>query len=220
MSVSLVIVTILFLSYLAGSIPTSIIVGKILKGAKFDIRQHGSGNAGGTNVFRVLGWKPGSVVMAFDVFKGFVSAKWIATIGGITIFGDSFALPILAGVGAILGHTYTVFAKFKGGKGVGAAGGMLIAIFPIGFPICLGVFFIALIFSGYVSLSSMIASICFPVALYLISPEGANESLVLWCIAILIPLFIVFTHRSNVRRLLRGEENRFEKVMIFTPKTK
>lgn len=213
------IAIILILSYLAGSIPTSIIVGKILKGRNFDIRQHGSGNAGGTNVFRVLGWKPGLFVMSFDVFKGFVAAFWIAKIWDISLFeNDPFAVSVFAGLAAILGHTYTVFAKFKGGKGVGTAGGMLIAIFPIGFSICLGVFFVVLTLSGYVSLSSIAASVAFPIVLKLLPPAGTEDSVIIWIIAVLIPFFIVFTHRSNVVRLFRGEENRFEKVMIFKPR--
>lgn len=215
----LVLLFVLFISYITGSTPTSIIVGRIVRG--IDIREHGSGNAGGTNVFRVLGWKPALVVVIIDVFKGwlptFVFAKmWLEA----TPIPDLGVLQILCGFAAVLGHTYTIFAGFKGGKGVGTVAGMLIAMFPIVFPLCLIVFVLTLIITGYVSLGSMFASASLPVFLLLLPPltgmEPAPISLMVF--GLLIPWFIIYTHRGNVERLRNGTENRFEKAMIFRKK--
>ena len=209
------------IAYVVGSTPTSIIVSKLKY--KADIREHGSGNAGATNVFRTFGWKPALFVTIIDVFKG-----WLPSYVGGHLNSDSIlfasnpdALMIIAGFAAVLGHTYTVFAGFKGGKGVGTLAGMLIALFPIALPICLLVFIITLISTGIVSLGSMLAASALPVTLYII--EGINPdvqvSLTLRVFSLLIPLFVVFTHRSNIKRMLEGTENRFEKARIFKKKT-
>ncbi len=214
------LILVLVLSYVAGSFPTSIIVGKIVKG--IDIRDHGSGNAGGTNVFRVLGWKPALVVVIVDIFKGWLPAYvfarfWIES----TPIPDLGILQILCGFAAVLGHTYTVFAGFKGGKGVGTVAGMLIAMFPIVFPLCLLVFIFTLIVTGYVSLGSIMASVSLPLFLLVLPPltgmTPAPMSLLVF--GLLIPWFIIFTHRSNISRLRNGTENRFEKAMIFRKNT-
>jgi len=205
------------IAYVVGSTPTSIIVSKLRY--KSDIRDHGSGNAGATNVFRTFGWKPALFVTVIDVFKG-----WLPTYIAGNIHSDSMvlgsnpdALMIIAGFAAVLGHTYTVFAGFRGGKGVGTMAGMLIALFPIGVPICLLVFIITLITTGMVSLGSMLAASALPIVLFLI--EGMNPdtqiSLTLRLFSLLIPLFIIFTHRSNIKRILDGSENRFEKARLF-----
>ena len=140
------LILILFASYLTGSIPTSIIIGKAAKG--IDIREHGSGNAGGTNVYRVLGWKYALVVVAFDVFKGWLPTAVYATSLQNLPIQDIGVIQILCGFAAVLGHIYTIFAGFKGGKGVGTVGGMLIALFPTAVPLCLIVFVITLILTG------------------------------------------------------------------------
>jgi len=209
----------LFASYITGSTPTSIIAGKVIKG--IDIREHGSGNAGSTNVFRVLGWKPALIVVIIDVFKGWLPAAVYATsfFQGQPI-QDTGVVQILCGFAAVLGHTYTIFAGFKGGKGVGTLGGMLLALFLIAVPLCLVVFAIVLVLTGYVSVSSMIASIALPVFLFILPPLGLAETapFSLLIFSLLIPWFIIFTHRSNIARLRSGEENRFEKAMIFRKK--
>lgn len=205
----------LLLSYITGSIPTSIILGKIVKG--IDIREHGSGNAGGTNVFRVLGWKPALVVVVIDIFKGWLPPAIYATIlfqgQPITNIG---IVQILCGFAAVLGHTYTIFAGFRGGKGIGTLAGMLLALFPIALPLCIIVFIITLILTGYVSLSSILATVALPIIL-LVLPifdiQQSTSSLLIF--ALLVPLFAIFTHRSNIVRLKDGTENRFEKAMIF-----
>jgi len=215
------LIILLVIAYLVGSTPTSIIVSKMKY--KTDIREHGSGNAGATNVFRTFGWKPALFVTVIDVFKGWLPAYVAGHLNSESIlFGSNpDALMILAGFAAVLGHTYTIFAGFKGGKGVGTLAGMLIALFPIALPICLLVFVLTLTTTGIVSLGSMLAALALPITLYIL--EGINPdiqvSLTLRVFSLLIPLFVIFTHRSNIKRMLDGNENRFEKAMIFRKKT-
>lgn len=210
----------ILIAYVVGSTPTSIIVSKLVY--KSDVREHGSGNAGATNVFRTFGWKPALFVTLVDVFKGWLPAYVAGNLNSDSIlFGNNpDALMIIAGFAAVLGHTYTVFAGFKGGKGVGTLGGVLIALFPLALPICLLVFILTLIATGIVSLGSMLAAMALPVTLFII--EGLNPgvqiSLTLRVFALLIPVFIIFTHRSNIKRMLDGTENRFEKARIFKKK--
>jgi len=213
------LIILIIISYLIGSTPTSIIVGRITKG--IDIREHGSGNAGGTNVFRVLGWKPALFVVVIDVFKGWLPAAIFAPAFYFAqIIPDLGVVQILCGFSAVLGHTYTIFAGFKGGKGVGTLGGMLIALFPTAFPFCLAIAIITIILTGYVSLASILASVSLPIFLFILPPFfGVNPApLSLMVFSLLIPWFITFTHRSNIQRLRSGEENRFEKAMIFRKK--
>ncbi len=212
------LILILLASYLTGSIPTSIIIGKVTKG--IDIREHGSGNAGGTNVFRVLGWKYALVVVVFDVFKGWLPTAVYATSLQSLPIQDIGVIQILCGFAAVLGHIYTIFAGFKGGKGVGTVGGMLIALFPTAVPLCLIVFVITLILTGYVSVGSILAAISLPIFLFILPPLGIADPapLSLLVFSLLIPWFIIFTHRSNISRLRNGSENRFEKAMIFKNK--
>ena len=213
------LIILIIISYLIGSTPTSIIVGRITKG--IDIREHGSGNAGGTNVFRVLGWKPALFVVVIDVFKGWLPAAIFApAFYYAQIIPDLGVVQILCGFSAVLGHTYTIFARFKGGKGVGTLGGMLIALFPTAFPFCLAIAIITIILTGYVSLASILASVSLPIFLFILPPFfGVSPApLSLMVFSLLIPWFITFTHRSNIQRLRSGEENRFEKAMIFRKK--
>ena len=208
----------LLLSFITGSFPTSIILGKLVKG--IDIREHGSGNAGGTNVFRVLGWKPALIVVIIDIFKGWLPTAIYATIlfKGQPI-SDVGVIQILCGFAAVLGHTYTILAGFRGGKGIGTLAGMLIALFPIAFPLCLLAFVITLILTGYVSLSSIMATVSLPIILLILPIFRIQQSsLSLLIFALLIPWFAIFTHRSNIVRLRNGTENRFEKAMIFRKK--
>ena len=215
----LFLIVLIIISYLTGSTPTSIIIGHIAK--NIDIREHGSGNAGGTNVFRVLGWKPALIVVIVDVFKGWLPAAiFVPAFYYAQIIPDLGVVQILCGFSAVLGHTYTIFAGFKGGKGVGTLGGMLIALFPTAFPFCLAVAIITIMLTGYVSLASILASVSLPIFLFLLPPFfGTNPApLSLMVFSLLIPWFITFTHRSNIQRLRSGEENRFEKAMIFRKK--
>jgi len=213
------LIILIIISYLTGSTPTSIIVGRITNG--IDIRKHGSGNAGGTNVFRVLGWKPALIVVIVDVFKGWLpTAIFAPAFYFAQIIPDLGVVQILCGFSAVLGHTYTIFAGFKGGKGVGTLGGMLIALFPTVFLFCLAVAVITIMLTGYVSLASMFASVSLPIFLFLLPPIfGTNPApLSLMVFSLLMPWFITFTHRSNIQRLRNGEENQFKKAMIFIKK--
>ncbi|RPH92869.1 MAG: glycerol-3-phosphate 1-O-acyltransferase [Calditrichaeota bacterium] len=197
-------------AYLVGSFPTSIIVGKLLRG--IDIRQHGSGNAGGTNVFRVLGAGPGIFVMAFDVFKGFAATFWASQIAAGKLPLESGLLMLTAGIAAIVGHIWTVFAGFRGGKGVGTAAGMLLALFPKALLVCLVVFFMMLLVTRIVSVSSMTAAVALPITLsvfrYALHWPVATS---LYIFSFFAAILIIFTHRSNIQRLLKGTENRIGK---------
>jgi len=207
---------ILLLSYLIGSFPTSIITGKVLRG--IDIRDYGSGNAGGTNVFRVLGWKPGVFVMAVDVFKGFLATYYVSRLriaGPVPV--DAVMAQLLAGFAAVFGHVWTVFAGFRGGKGVGTAGGMIIALFPLAAFICFVIFLAVALISRYVSLGSISAALALPIVLL-----GLNRLFdypvpkVLFIFSLFATALILFTHRSNIRRLIHGTENRFGKPRTTT----
>ncbi|MEW6455450.1 MAG: glycerol-3-phosphate 1-O-acyltransferase PlsY [Acidobacteriota bacterium] len=206
-------------SYLAGSFPTSIIMGKLLR--SIDIRNYGSGNPGGANTFRVLGWKAGIAVLVIDVFKGFAATHWFSKIA-LNQIPSTYLVPIqiLAGFSAVLGHSFTIFAGFRGGKGIATGAGILISLFPLIIPFCGLIFFSILVLTGYVSLSSIGASISFPIlttTLYLMGKPVDSTFLVF---SFFIPFFILFTHRNNIKRLLSGTEIRSVKLMIFKPKEK
>ena len=206
------LLAIVICSYLIGSIPTSIIVSKVFFG--YDIRDYGSGNAGGTNAFRIMGWKAGIFVMAVDVLKGAVATYYFSQIRIGPVGVPHVYLQILAGVAAVFGHIWTVFAGFRGGKGVGTAAGMLIVLYPTAFLICAGVFVIVLLSTRYVSLSSMSAAVTLPVALAIISAvRGQPLSRPLFVLALLMAALIIYTHRSNIQRLLQGNENRIKKIL-------
>ena len=201
------LLVIILVSYLLGSIPTSILVGKWFYG--LDIREHGSGNAGATNVFRVLGWKPGVAVMLVDIGKGAAATLYASQIVFTPIGIDPVYLKILAGLSAVFGHIWTVFAGFRGGKGVATAAGMLFALYPIAGLICFAVFLIIAFTTRYMSLASMLAAVCLPIVLLIMN--NIFHKLVqppLFVFSIFIAVLIVYTHRSNIKRLLAGTENR------------
>ena len=211
----ILLIALLILGYLAGSIPTAIIVGQVTRG--IDIRQYGSGNAGATNVFRVMGWKAALVVVMVDVFKGWFSAAVIAnwtfngTLGDLP-FHDPNLAAILCGAAAVLGHTYTIFAGFKGGKGVGALAGMVLHLFPLAVLLALAVWIVIILLTGYVSVGSVTAVTLFPLVVYFREGTLINS---LGIFSLVIVAFIWFTHRSNARRLIAGEEHRFDRSRLF-----
>jgi len=192
----------LILSYLLGSIATAVWVGKIFH--KVDVREHGSGNAGATNVIRVLGWKTGVPVLLLDVFKGWTAAMLPVF---FNLAGDGTALitnyQIAAGLAVVIGHIYPVFAGFRGGKGVATIAGVLLAIHPLLTISCLGIFLCVLLISGYVSLSSISAGIAFPIFLFLFFD---TPSVFFKIFSVVVAIALIFTHRKNISRLLRGEE--------------
>jgi acyl phosphate:glycerol-3-phosphate acyltransferase len=192
------------LSYLLGSVATAVWTGKIFHG--IDVREHGSGNAGATNVIRVLGWKTGIPVLLVDVFKGWLAAMLpvflrLAEPGTAMLTN----LQIIAGLFAIVGHIFPVFAGFRGGKGVATIFGVLLAVNFLLTLACLGVFLCVLIISGYVSLSSMSAGIAFPVFLFLFFE---TPSVFFRIFSVLVAIALIITHRKNIRRLLNGEESK------------
>ena len=211
-------ITLLILSYLTGSIPTSIIVSRIAK--NIDIRDHGSGNAGATNVYRILGWKYALIVLLLDIFKAWLpTAIYATTIFQYISILDIGFMQILCGSFAVIGHTYPIFARFKGGKGVGPLIGVLLALFPIAFPLCLIVAIAIIVSTGYVSLGSIFAAISLPIFILILPVLGIispNLSLVVF--SLLVPWFLIYTHRGNISRIRNGTENRFDKAIIFKNK--
>lgn len=209
------VVTLLILSYLTGSIPTSIIVSRVAK--NIDIREHGSGNAGATNVYRILGWKYALIVLSLDIFKAWLPTAIYATKIFLSIsIPDIGFIQILCGFSAVLGHTYPIFAGFRGGKGVGSLIGVLLALFPFAFPLCLIVAIFVVVTTGYVSLGSIFAAISLPIIILILPGLGIitpNLSLVIF--SLLVPWFVIYTHRSNISRIRNGTENRFDKALII-----
>ena len=205
------LILIIFLSYLAGSIPTSIIMSKLTRG--IDIRDYGSGNAGATNVIRVLGWKIGIVVIIVDVGKGVLATLLISKLWIDPIPVSHNLVQIFAGLSAVLGHIWTIFAGFKGGKGVGTAAGMLFSLYPIAGIICLIIFGMVLLTARYVSVASMTAAVSLPIVIFILNKFFKYSiSIELFYFAIFMAVLIVFTHRSNIKRLLQGKENRIKKI--------
>ena len=200
-------------AYLLGSLPTSIIVGRVFFGK--DPRDLGSGNAGGANAFRVFGWKGGVPTVLVDVAKGLAATLLISRIPVPAAIPHEL-MQIAAGCAAIVGHVWTVFAGFRGGKGVAAAAGMLVGLYPVALLICLVVFGITLISFGIVSVASLCAALLFPPLLLILDATGAaHVSPLLFWFSIPVTLLIFYTHRANIGRLLRGQENRFTKLMLF-----
>ncbi|MBN1416409.1 MAG: glycerol-3-phosphate 1-O-acyltransferase PlsY [Bacteroidales bacterium] len=197
-------VAVLILAYLLGSIPTSVWLGKWFFG--IDIRKHGSKNAGSTNAIRILGWKVGLVVLAFDIFKGWLAVSLIhLTQFYIPETGKYITFQLMLGVAAILGHIFPVYVGFRGGKGVATLFGLVLAINPEPTLICAGIFVITLIITKYVSLSSMIAGFAFPVMVIFVFKE-TTMSLVIF--SLIIAVLLLFTHQKNLERLLRHEERK------------
>ncbi len=201
------LVAALVASYLLGSIPAAYIAGKS-KGV--DLRKHGSGNLGATNVIRVLGAKIGLAVFAFDMAKGAIPVAVFSRYvpDAIAPFGDPTITAILCGVAAIIGHVRPVYLKFgKGGKGVATAAGVFVALAPVQTLLTLIIFAVVLLSSGFVSLGSLTSATMLPVLLAI--TVGARSPV--FVIALLVAIFVFWTHRANIGRLRRGEEHRFGK---------
>jgi glycerol-3-phosphate acyltransferase PlsY len=217
---------VVLLSYIIGSIPTSIILSKWRHG--FDIRSKGSGNAGGTNVFRVLGWKSGLFVTIFDAMKAVIATTVIARLFwdptlpfyNRTPFDDFTIIQMICGAAAIVGHIWTVFAGFKGGKGIACGAGVLIGIAPTEFAVAIIVFLAVLFSWKYVSLGSIAAAVAFPVSLFvrhniLYDEIHSYKTLIFFSIGVAV--LLVYSHRKNIRRLLEGTEN---KITSFSRRRK
>ncbi len=200
-------------SYLLGGIPTSVIVGKVFRG--IDIRQHGSGNAGATNAFRVLGWKLALPVVVVDILKGTVAVLFVSALAIGAVKAPEVVIRLACGIAAIAGHIWTPFAGFRGGKGVGTGFGVMIALAPL--PLLLGavVWIVLVLFTGYVSVGSIVGAISVPIWMLLVAElRGSSPDLIVLWTTVVVALGIVFTHRSNIRRLLEGRENRFRTPFV------
>lgn len=212
---------ILLISYFIGSIPGALWSGKALHGV--DIRRYGSNNAGATNAFRVVGWQAGVLATLVDLGKGYLAAGVVASyiridpLPALSIFGweQGILIGLIAGLAAIIGHMFPIFARFEGGKGVNTAAGILLALTPLTTLYTIIVFAIVLFSSRYVSLASITAAIAFP-TIVAIRRYGFDADLdpSLLVIGLLIGTAIIVAHRSNIGRLLRGSENR---IRSFSP---
>ncbi|MDE6070198.1 MAG: glycerol-3-phosphate 1-O-acyltransferase PlsY [Alistipes sp.] len=205
--------TMIVLAYLLGSIPSAVWIGKKYYG--IDIREHGSKNAGTTNMLRVLGRRAALPVFALDFLKGFVAVTVVELMQYDDLIGqnDIINLKIGAVVAAVLGHIFPVFAGFRGGKGVATLVGAVTGIYPPAAMLCFGVWIVVLMISHYVSLSSMIAGCCFPV-FTLISPK-VNGSIPFVVFSFVIAVLLIVTHRKNIKRLKEGTES---KIHIWKPR--
>lgn len=196
------------LAYLLGSIPTAVWYSKAFFG--IDVREHGSGNSGATNCFRVLGKRAGVIVMIVDVCKGLLASSLAIPLVGMEIISaENLVLyKLLFGISAGLGHIYPIFAGFKGGKAVATLFGMILAIHIEASLVCMAVFFIVFIASKYVSLSSIAGAIAF--AVLMMMPRFSDHDPVLIVLGIAIACIIIFTHKKNIRRLMKGDESKIK----------
>ena len=189
----------LLASYLLGAIPTSYLAGRLFRG--IDLRQHGSRNLGATNLYRVLGWRYAVPVGLLDAAKGFIP---VVAFAPRVSSSDLFAL--ICGLTAVLGHAFSVFVRFKGGKGVATAAGVMLGLAPVALAVATAVW-VALVFTtGYVSLGSIAAAAVFPLAVLLF--DRPAEPGMLW-LDVAVAAAIIWFHRGNIQRLLKGTENRF-----------
>jgi acyl phosphate:glycerol-3-phosphate acyltransferase len=192
------------IAYLVGSIPTSVWWGRAFFG--MDVREHGSRNAGATNTFRVLGPKAGVPVLLIDILKGFLPVRLLPNFTELEPDTAPWMWFRVALVGAaVIGHLYPVFAGFKGGKGVATSLGGVLAVHPGAAAICVAVFAVVFLLSRYVSLGSLCAAIAFPLAVIVVYKEFSAVKI---GFAVVLCLLVFYTHRENIGRLLRGEENR------------
>lgn len=200
------------LAYLIGSISSAVLVSKRFYG--IDIREHGSGNAGATNTFRILGKNAGIIVMIADMLKGFLAVK-LSLLSSYTWTSEPFVnLQVMLGIAAVLGHIFPIFAGFRGGKGIATLFGMILGIQPLVAVSLVGVFMLMLLATRYVSLSSISASIAFPLLILFIfrEPELSYKIFAIGTAAL-----VVLTHHKNITRLITGSES---KVPIFKKRDK
>jgi acyl phosphate:glycerol-3-phosphate acyltransferase len=196
----------LLLSYILGAIPTSYLAGRLARG--IDLREHGSGNLGATNTFRVLGWAAAAPVMIVDVAKGWIPAALFPIWSGTGALGWSLAF----GTAAILGHVFSVFVGFRGGKGVATSAGVFLALAPWAVLIGAIVLGVTLVLTRVVSIASLLAAVILPVAVF-----ATNEPRMVFWLSVVLAAFVIYAHRENIRRLARGEENTFRRRPEHTP---
>lgn len=192
----------IIIAYLLGSIPSAVWVGKAWY--NIDVREHGSKNAGATNTFRVLGKKPGIFVLSIDIAKGALATFLPMIFLNSTIEKDLIIqIQIIAAILAVIGHVFPIFAQFKGGKGVATSLGVIIGLQPIAALICVVLFLIVFILFQFVSLGAMVAALSFPLVVRFVIEEDSNW---LFSFSILLSFLVIFAHRQNIVRLMKGEE--------------
>lgn len=196
-------ILLLLSAYLLGSIPAAVWIGKYFY--KIDVREYGSGNAGATNAFRVLGKKAGVPVLLIDILKGFAAVS-LAHLSNYTKGSNQIInLELVLGIASLVGHIFPIFASFRGGKGVATLLGIILAVHPYAAFISMGIFIAVLLVTKYVSLSSMLAAISFPMIVILVF-ETRVPALIIF--SILIAIMVLITHQKNIERLLRREESK------------
>lgn len=219
---NLILIIFVLISFLFGAIPTGVIVSKVIFG--FDIRTKGSGNMGSTNVMRVLGTKWGIFVQIIDILKGYLPVFIITSFFASELLSNSFfadniiILKLILGLSAVLGHVFSPFVGFKGGKGINTATGMLVAISPIDIGVAFVCFWLVVFSSGYISLGSMTAGFILPLSLlirYNLLHQDINNYITTLVFFFVVALLILYTHKGNITRLRQGNENKFEKLHII-----
>ena len=189
----------ILLSYLIGALPSSVWIG--LRFFNTDVREHGSGNAGATNTFRVLGKPTGILVLILDVLKGWLAVTWLSHLAG----NETVEFKLVLGLIAVVGHIFPIYIGFRGGKGIASLLGVIIAIHPYSALISISVFLISLLIWKFVSLSSILAAITFPLAILFYFNEK-NEVLIIF--SIMVTVLVLFTHKKNIERLFNKEETK------------
>jgi glycerol-3-phosphate acyltransferase PlsY len=187
-------------AYLVGAFPSSYVVGKLARG--IDLRQHGSGNLGATNAYRVLGWKAAIPVFILDIFKGWFPTFFFPRIDG----SDAWQWALGYGAAAIIGHVFSIYVGFKGGKGVATGSGVFIALAPLAVLVATIVWGILLFATRTVSIASIAAAVVLPIAVWLM-----GAPLLLRALALALSTFVIYAHRANIKRLQRGDEPSFRK---------
>ena len=193
-------------SFLCGAFPTSYFTGRILRG--IDLRDHGSGNLGATNVFRVMGAVPAMLVLTVDIVKGFVPVFWLPALLGVA---GAIPLQCVLGIGAVAGHMFSPFVGFRGGKGVATGAGVVLAISPVAVGICVLVWAVLFAALRIVSVASLAAALTLPLAIFLTMDRGAAGFGFFQAFGVLVATGVILAHRANIGRLLRGEEKRLSR---------
>ena len=188
------------ISFLLGSFPSGYVYAKI---AGIDIRQHGSGNIGMTNIWRVLGVTPGIIVLFLDALKGFIAVYWLVN---LTPHPNSDIIRVVCGMSAVLGHTFSIFLKFKGGKGVATTFGVFLGLAPIATMVVLLALLAVLLATRYMSLASLISAVLFPCLIWLVGEAGQYFSI--FILSVIIGSVIFIRHIDNIKRLLAGTESK------------
>lgn len=199
----------LLLAYLLGSVPSAVWIGKIFFGT--DVREHGSGNAGATNTFRVLGKKAGLPVLFLDILKGFLAVSLAALLTEAPVHSNDYVnIELALGIAAVVGHIFPVFAGFRGGKGIATLFGVVLAIHPLACLAAVGVFLLVFLASNYVSLGSISAGLSFP--FIVIFGFGHHIVPAMVAFSVMVAILILITHQKNIERLLRKEESKMRLV--------